>query len=90
VTEVQRCWRNEFETPPRTRVTVTKVSDKFEVNGTVQNVNKGRCGRPRSSAHDDSVATVLEAYTQSPRKSVRQCSRETGYYAHLLTACSLT
>jgi hypothetical protein len=46
VTEVQRRWRNEFGTPP-TQVTVTKISDKFEVDGTVRNVNKGRSGRPQ-------------------------------------------
>jgi hypothetical protein len=51
---------------------------KFEVDGTVQNVNKGWSGRPRSSTPDESIATVLQAYTQFPRKSVRQCSCETG------------
>jgi hypothetical protein len=57
---------------------VTKIHDKFEVAGTVQNVSKGQSGRPCSSVQDESVATVLQAYTQSPRKSLRQCSRETG------------
>jgi hypothetical protein len=78
VTEVQKLWRNKFGTPPTTRVTVTKIRDKFEVDGTVQNVNKGRSGRPRSSTHYESVATVLQAYTQSARKSAKQYSRETG------------
>jgi hypothetical protein len=32
VTEVQRRWRNECGTPPPTRVTATKISDKFEVD----------------------------------------------------------
>jgi hypothetical protein len=41
VTEVQRRWRNEIVIPPQTRVTVTKMRDKFEAGGTVQNVNKG-------------------------------------------------
>jgi len=36
VTEVQRRWRNELGTPKPTRVTVTKIRDKFEVDGTVQ------------------------------------------------------
>jgi hypothetical protein len=35
VTEAQRHWRNEFGTPPPTRLTVTKIHDKFEVDGTV-------------------------------------------------------
>jgi hypothetical protein len=53
------------------------MRDKFEVDGIVQNVNKGRCVRHRSSTQYESVATVLQACTQSPRKSVRQCSGET-------------
>jgi hypothetical protein len=40
---------------------------KLEVYGTMQNVNKGLSGRSRSSTHDESVATMLQAYTQSPR-----------------------
>jgi hypothetical protein len=76
VTKVQWHRRNEFGTPPR--VKATKISDKFEVEGTVQKVNKGRSVRPCSSIHNESDVTVLQAYTQSPRKSVRQCNHETG------------
>jgi hypothetical protein len=78
VTEVQRSWRNEFGKPSPTRVTVAKIRDKFEVRGTEQNVGKERSGRSRSSKHEDSFAAVLQAYTQSSRKSVRLCSHETG------------
>jgi hypothetical protein len=49
VTEVQRRWRNEFEALPPTRETVTKIRDKFVVDGTVQNLNKVRSGRPGRS-----------------------------------------
>jgi hypothetical protein len=65
VPDTQRRWRNESGTPPPTRVTVTKIRDKFGVDGTGRNVDKGRSGRPRSSTHDVSVATVLQACTQS-------------------------
>jgi hypothetical protein len=41
VTEVQRHWKNKCGTPPPTWVMVTKIRDKFEVDGTEQNVNKG-------------------------------------------------
>jgi hypothetical protein len=44
----------------------------------VQNVNKGLSRRRWNSTHEESVATVLRAYTQSPGKSVSQRSRETG------------
>jgi hypothetical protein len=66
--EVQWRWRNEFGTPPLTRLRVTKIRDKFEVDGKVQNVNKGRSGKPHNSTHNESVMTVLQAYTQSPKK----------------------
>ena len=44
---VQRLWRVEFGTPPPARVTITRIRDEFEVDGTVQAVLKGRCGRRR-------------------------------------------
>ena len=49
VVEVQRRRRVEFGTPPSTGVTITRIRDKFEVDGTVQDVLKGRSGRKRSS-----------------------------------------
>ena len=42
------CWRVEFCTPPPTRVTITRIRDKFEVDGIVEDVLKGSCGRKRS------------------------------------------
>jgi hypothetical protein len=63
--EVHRHSRNEFGTLPPTRVTITKIHDKFEVDGAVQNVTKGRSRRPRSSSHYESIATVLQAYTHN-------------------------
>lgn len=78
VVEVQRRWRVEFGTPPPTRVTITRIRDKFEVDGTVQDVLKGRCGRKRSSTDNESADAVVRVFRQSPRKSLRQCSREIG------------
>ena len=53
VVEVRRHWRAEFGTPPppttTTMVTITTIRDKFEVDGTVQDVLKGRRGRKMSS-----------------------------------------
>jgi hypothetical protein len=69
--KVQRCWRNEFGTP--TPITITRLYDKFETDGTMQNVNKGQCGRPRNSTNNESVVTVTQT-TLSPEESVRQCS----------------
>ena len=78
VVEVQRRWRVEFATPPPTRVTITRIRDKFEVHGTVQDVLKGLCGRKRSSTDNESADAVKEVFARSPKKSSRQCFREIG------------
>ncbi|KAJ4436685.1 hypothetical protein ANN_16816 [Periplaneta americana] len=48
VVEVQRCWRVEFGTQPPTRLTVTRIRDKFEINGTVQDVLEDARMGPRN------------------------------------------
>ena len=55
VVEVQRRWRVEFVTPSSTRVTITRIRDKFEVAGTGQDVLKGRCGSRRSYTGNESA-----------------------------------
>ena len=78
VVEVQRRWMVEFGTPPPpTRVTVTRIRDKFEVDGTVQDA-EGRCGRKRSSTDNKSTDSVMQVFALSSKKSVRQYSREIG------------
>ena len=59
VVEVQRRSRVEFGTPPPTRVTITRIRDKFEVDGTVQDMLKGRCGTKRSSTDNECVDAVI-------------------------------
>ena len=54
VVEVQRRWRVEFGTPPQTR-----IRDKFEVDGTVQDVLKGRCGRKRGSTDNNQSSDAV-------------------------------
>jgi hypothetical protein len=49
-----------------------------ETDATVQNINKGQSRRPHSSTDNESVATVLQASTQSPKKSVWKCSHDNG------------
>ena len=73
VVEVQRRWRVEFDTPPPTRVTITRIRDKFEVDGTVQDVLKGRCGRKRSFTDNRSADAVMQVFfffARSPKKSL--------------------
>ena len=78
VVEVQWRWRVEFGTPPSTRVTITRIREKFEVDGTqtVQGVLKGRCGRKRCSNDNKSADAVMQVFARSPKESLRQYSRE--------------
>ena len=76
--EVQRQFRMEFGTDPPMRLTITRIRDKFEADGTVHDVHKGHSGRPRSSTSPTKQENLLERLQQSPRKSVRQAARETG------------
>ena len=39
---------------------------------------KGRCGRKKSSTDNESADAVMQVSAQSPKKSLMQCSRETG------------
>ena len=47
VVEVKRRWRVEFDTQSPARVTITRIRDKFEVDGMVQDVLRSRCGKMR-------------------------------------------
>ena len=79
ISEVQRQWRNEFGIQPPTRLTIARIGDKFEIDGTVGDVHKERSGRPRTATTLATSATVLPQFTRSPQKSVKQCSRKTGF-----------
>ncbi|XP_008116993.1 uncharacterized protein LOC100557975 [Anolis carolinensis] len=78
VKEVQRQWRQEFPTGPPTRVTIARIRDKFETDGTLQNIQKQRSGRRRTSTDDEKSEEVLQNFEQSSRKSLRQMACETG------------
>ena len=67
-----------FVTPLPTRVTITRIRDKCEVDGTVQDVLKGRGGRKKSSTDNESVNAVMQVFARSPKKSLRQFSRKIG------------
>jgi transposase len=78
VHEVQKQFKKEFKKEPPTRFTITRIRDKFEVDGTIHNVHKQHAGRPRTSSSSTEVERVLEMFQKSPRKSQRQVSREVG------------
>ena len=76
-------WRKLLATwfgtsPPPTRITIIRIRDKFEVDGTMQDVLKGRCGIKRSSTDNECADAVMQGLARSPKKSLRQCSREIG------------
>ena len=77
VAEVRQ-WKCEFQTQPPTRLTITRLCDKFDTRGTICDVYRGRSGRPHTATSPASSAMVLERFTTSPRKSATQCARETG------------
>ena len=77
VAEVRQ-WKREFQTEPPTRLTITRLCDKFDTHGTICDVHRGRSGRPITATSPASSAMVLERFKMSPRKSTTQCARETG------------
>ena len=66
VVEVQRRLSVEFVTPPPppSRVKITRIRDKFEVDRTVHDLLKGRCERKRSSTDNKSAAVTGQSYVK--------------------------
>lgn len=71
---VQRKFRIEYNKKAPHRNTIVKWMKKFKETGSVH--DKPRSGRPCVS--DESVASIEESFTASPRKSVRRASLELG------------
>lgn len=77
VQEIQRRWQIEFGIQPPTRLTISRVRDKFEMHGTVMNINKQSIGRKKTSTSKENINVVLQTFTQCPKQSLRKCFRET-------------
>ena len=56
--EVQCKWSSGYRTEPSTRLTITHIREKFEIQGTICDVHKGRSGRPRTSTNDTVTGQV--------------------------------
>lgn len=78
ISEVRRQWTLQFRSDAPSRLTISRIRDKFEEKGTVQDVCAGQSGRPRTSRSDDNVALVIRAFEASPTKSTRRASQEMG------------
>ena len=83
VVEVQRQWKRVFQTQPPTRLTITRLRDKFDTLGTICDVQGRRSERP-CTAKGSSSAMVLERFTTSPRKSA--CIE---LYCNLYSTCDV-
>jgi len=61
-----------------TRVTISRLCDKFDTHCTICYVHRRRSVRPLTATRPASSSIVLKRFTTSPRKSATQCARETG------------
>ena len=67
-----------FHKEPPNRSTVFELVKKFDKDGTVENLNKGHSGRPRTARTNENHGIVFEKVVHSPKKSQRRISRELG------------
>lgn len=76
VTDVQRKFNHQFKNTKLSRKHIYKIVQKFERLGTV--ADAPRTGRPRCSRSEENVSTLRVMLMNSPEKSVRRSSSETG------------
>lgn len=76
VTDVQRKFKNTYKGMSVSRMNIYKIVRKFEQLGTVKDAPKS--GRPMTSRSEENVSALQHMLQQSPEKSVRRVSSETG------------
>lgn len=64
-----------FHRDPPNRSTLWELVKKFEENGTILNLNKGKSGRPRTVRSNDNHGVIFEKVLRSPRTWHRQKQR---------------
>jgi hypothetical protein len=74
--ETVRRFRNQYAGESVSRQTVVKINDKFDQTGSVRDLPKS--GRPRTGRSDENLFEVTQKVLQSPQKSTRRMSAETG------------
>ena len=72
--DVRRHWTQTFHTDPPTRVTIYKIRDKFDADGTV--ATKKKSGRNKTSSTEENEMLVALIFVNSPKKSTRRASLE--------------
>ena len=78
--EVQERRRVEFGTTPPTRVTITRIRDKFEVDGTLQDVLRGQTEHAIS---DIPLATIQTVCHSVRRRCWESTVAEGGHFGHV-------
>lgn len=73
---VRERWREEFDAPPPTRLSICRLRDKFNNTGSICNASKA--GRPVTITTPENEMTVAQTYVQSPKKSKKRASIELG------------
>jgi len=69
--QTQRNYRIKYGRDPPSRPSIRALHKKFMETGTV--LDKERSGRPRTS--EENIDRVSQAFTRSPRKSIRTAAR---------------
>ena len=65
--EVIRLLAIEYpDRPPLSVATIWKINKKFNENGTILNLNKGKSGRRRTGRSEENVNAVREAVENNP------------------------
>ena len=72
--DVRRHWMQTFHTDPPTRVSIYRIRDKFDTDGTV--ANKKKSGRNKTSTTEENEMQVALTFVNSPKKSTRRASLE--------------
>ncbi|GBM51776.1 hypothetical protein AVEN_109822-1 [Araneus ventricosus] len=74
--EVLKRFQRQFHTDqPSTHLTIKQIKDRFEADGTVQNAQRQRSERSKSSSDADSQERALNMYLQ-PRTSLLKAACE--------------
>ena len=76
VTDVKRKFETHFKNTSVSRKHIYKIVNKYEQSGSVDDAAKS--GRPSSSRSEENTHAISDLLGNSPEKSVRRTSSETG------------
>ncbi len=76
ISEVIRQWNTKFSSEAPSRKTISNIVQRFQETGSVEDLE--RTGRPLTGTSLENLESVKQTVTQSPKKSIRRGSAETG------------